>query len=76
MADPTAAAIRIAAINEAACRMTASPLAAPAREVAPTWPASRANWMDSVTPIGSATRTVGSTAVPAMNAPCRTNSCH
>ncbi len=43
MADPTAAAIRMAAVSEAACRMTASPLAAPASEVAPTWPASRAN---------------------------------
>ncbi len=32
--------------------------------------------MDSVTPIGSATRTVGSTAVAAMKAPCRTNSAH
>jgi hypothetical protein len=44
--------------------------------VAPTWPASNANWMDNVTLIGSDTKIVGNTAVPAMNAPCRTNSCH
>ena len=43
MAEPTAAAIRIAAVRDAACRMTASPLAAPASEVAPTWPANKAN---------------------------------
>lgn len=66
----------MAATSEAACRTTARPLAAPASEVAPTWPANRANWMDSVTPMGSATNTVGITAVPAMNAACRTNSAH
>ena len=32
--------------------------------------------MDNVTLIGSDTRIVGSTAVPAMKAPWRTNSCH
>lgn len=36
IAEPTAAAIRIAAVNDAACRITASPLAAPASDVAPT----------------------------------------
>lgn len=36
MADPTADAIRTAATSDAPCRMTASPLAAPASEVAPT----------------------------------------
>ena len=43
IADPTAAAINIAAVSDAACRMTASPLAAPASEVAPTCPANKAN---------------------------------
>ena len=76
IADPTAAAINMAATREAACRTTTKPLAAPDREVAPTCPARTENWMESVTPRGSATRMVGSTAVPAMNAPCRTNSCH
>ena len=41
IADPTAAAIIIAPTSEAAWRMTASPLAAPANDVAPTWPAQR-----------------------------------
>ncbi|SHW13648.1 Uncharacterised protein [Mycobacteroides abscessus subsp. abscessus] len=76
IAEPTAEASSMAATSEAACRTTARPLAAPASEVAPTWPANRANWMDSVTPMGSATNTVGITAVPAMNAACRTNSAH
>lgn len=56
--------------------MTASLLAALASDVAPTWPASSANWMERVTLMGSDTRIVGNTAVPAMNAPWRTNSCH
>ena len=36
MADPTAAAMMIAATSDAACLITARPLAAPAIEVAPT----------------------------------------
>ena len=76
MAEPTAEAIRMAATNEAAWRMTARPLAAPASEVAPTWPARRANWTDSVTPMGNATKMVGTTDVPAMNAAWRMNSFH
>ncbi|SKV53002.1 Uncharacterised protein [Mycobacteroides abscessus subsp. massiliense] len=76
MAEPTAEAISTAATREAAWRMIAMPLAAPAKEVAPTWPASSANWIDSVTPMGSVTKMTGVTAVAAWNAPCRTNSCH
>ncbi|SIL43215.1 Uncharacterised protein [Mycobacteroides abscessus subsp. abscessus] len=76
MAEPTAADISRAATRDAACLMMAMPLAAPASEVAPTCPASSANWIESVTPMGSVTRMTGTTAVPAWKAPCRTNSCH
>lgn len=69
MADPTAEAISTAATSEAPCRTIATPLAAPAKEDAPTCPANSANWIDKVTPIGMATSSVGTTALPAMNAP-------
>ncbi|SKX09799.1 Uncharacterised protein [Mycobacteroides abscessus subsp. massiliense] len=43
IAEPTAVAINIAATSGAAWRITASPLAAPASEVAPTCAARSAN---------------------------------
>src|SRR5690606_2324748 len=73
-AEPAADAMSRAATMGAPCLMTARPLAAPAREVAPTWPASSPNWIDRVTPIGIATNIVGSAEAEAMNAACRTNS--
>ncbi len=76
IAEPTADAMSTAATRDAACRMIAMPLAAPASEVAPTCPASRANWIESVTPIGRVTKMTGITAVAAWKAPCLTNSCH
>ncbi|CPX56258.1 Uncharacterised protein [Mycobacteroides abscessus] len=76
IAEPTADAISTAATREAACRIIAMPLAAPASDVAPTWPASRANWIDRVTPMGKVTKMTGITAVAAWKAPCLTNSCH
>ncbi|BBZ00579.1 hypothetical protein MCHIJ_00160 [Mycolicibacterium chitae] len=74
IAEPTAAAIRIAATRGAPCRITASPLAAPASAVAPSCPASRLNCTARVMLIGTAMNSVGTTAVRAMNTACSTNS--
>lgn len=67
-AEPTAVASSSDATRGAPCRITTMPVAAPASEEAPTCPASRANWIDSVTLIGMVTRIVGVKAVPDMKA--------
>ncbi|SLG98621.1 Uncharacterised protein [Mycobacteroides abscessus subsp. abscessus] len=50
------------------------PLAAPMNEVAPTWPATAPTWIETMTPMGMATSSVGAAATLAMKAHCRTNS--
>jgi hypothetical protein len=73
-AEPTAAASSSAATKGAPWRITTNPVAAPDSEAAPIWPASKVNWIASVTLIGIVTRTVGRKAVPAINAACAMNS--
>ena len=68
MADPTAPASSSEVTSGAPCRMTPRPVAAPENEVAPIWPAMLETWMDTITPMGMATSSVGNTDVDDMNA--------
>lgn len=74
MAEPTAPAIISTVTSGAPCWMMPRPLAAPMNEVAPTWPATAPTWIETMTPIGMATSSVGAAATLAMNAHWRMNS--
>ena len=68
MAEPTAPASNSDVTSGAPWRITPRPVAAPENDVAPICPAMLLTWIDTMTPIGIATSSVGKTDVLAMNA--------